>query len=258
MQVQGVAGAIGKIISLPFQIVGGTAYGTYSASMNGAPAELFKNEIGDAARALAAGQEGAGVSLFKRIANFFDTHVGSGIQQVKGSGFLDDMANFGAGDKKAFADGLGKLLNFDTASGGIGGRGAAVLLAQGAASIGLAVVGFKTAISNYWKMSQSQKGYSPMDYHRNSWLHGLTAVAGLGMGIGGVLGIPGVAAALAVPAAFGLPLALGSLVVYGGLRLVANSVYGLNMFTYPKDYLPWPLYLPFERSARDMRNMRLM
>lgn len=248
---RGIASLVGKIIALPFHVVGGTAYGSVSAINNGGSTGLFASEVDDARRALAAGQEGAGVSLFKKISNFFDTHVGQGLTDIKASGVADDVAQIG--EKGKLGEVFSKLFSPAT-EGGVGARGLGLIATRVLASAGLAVFGFRTFIGSYKKFSQAMKGHSTLDNTRSPVIHGLKALGGLAMTVGGVLAFPGLTAALGIGGAFGFPLALAGLGLYGATALVQYSLYGFHMFNYPDDKAIWPFSMFMSDSARTYRS----
>lgn len=225
--------AVGNLICLPFKLVGGAVVGSSSAISSGKPAGFA---------AIAESER----NLFHVARDFSSTHVGAGMEGIEKSGIAGKLANIGT--KEGFGEVI-KTLTGTAAEGGVGARGLGLLAARVAGSIGLAVFGFKTMVSSAWKLSQSMKGYSPMDYTGNPLVHGASALAGLGMFVGGI--------AAMVPGAgvVGTPLALAGLGLWGATKAVSYLLYTPNMFSYPKDYAPWPLSTILEGPASAFRNM---
>lgn len=221
-----VLDAIGTAAAFPFRVGGGFGVGAGTALYEGAASKIVP---------VASGQ-------YTGVRDVTYNFVGKGMREISGSGIIsNDFANItSSGGWNKFFTTLFKSGKLTTPGIGL------LIVAVALAGFG-AVIGYQALMSEGKKASDLMKGRPISDYSQNVVPHTIAAAGGLGMLAGALSFIPALGL---LPAA--IPLILGGAALYYIPRK-GMDIMGSNLVAYPKDSLPWPLYLPFESSAAGYR-----
>lgn len=230
------------LVRLPFRLGFGALHGTGSAIVN----RRVDPALGKAVITADAAKDPA---VYLRTQAFINKHIGTGIEQILGSGILNDLRGIfqkgGLNTVFEVLTGSGKAAEAIKAGtkAALGLRGIGVLLAGGIlAGVGV-YFGSTLAMESWKKVTQLNQG-KRTDLVANPWVHGAHALTGLAMAVGGAMAfIPG--PTMAYGAGLAVSGFLGAMVLHG-VRFVMGGQHILRYY----ELLPYP----FDKLAEKFTN----